>query len=183
MQTSRRELLAVAALWTHALEAAQSHQHIAAPASQASYAFRFFQKPERDLFRSLAAILIPAGDRSAGASGARVDEYADFVLSHGSPELKRRWRDGLEMLSRVAPASRELRLRELAKNEFAPETRDEEFFVLLKGAVVEAFYTSEEGIRKELGYQGRGFLREFPGCTHEEHETPASYRPLLQSRS
>lgn len=183
MQTSRRHVLTLAAVWAQALAAAQSHQHASPSTAQAPYTLRFFTKPERETLLAVAAILIPADDRSGGAPAARVDEYIDFVVSHGSAELKRHWRDGLAMLARVDAADREKRLRELAKNEFAPETRDEGFFVLLKGAVVEAFYTSEEGIRKELAYQGLGFLREFPGCTHDKHETPANYRPRLRARS
>ena len=183
MQTSRRDLLALAGLWTQALTAAQSHQHAATPSSQAAYTLRFLSKPERDTLVSAAAILIPAGDRSGGAAAARVDEYIDFVLSHAPAELQTRWREGLAVLTRVEAGARQTTLRSWAQNEFAPQTRDEEFFVLLKGAVTEAFYTSEEGIRKELGYQGLGFVREFPGCTHETHRAPANYTARLRARS
>ena len=54
---------------------------------------------------------------------------------------------------------------------------------MLKGAVAEGFYTSREGIQRELGYQGLGFLREFPGCAHDTHEAPADYKPRLMARS
>ena len=50
---------------------------------------------------------------------------------------------------------------------------------MVKGAVVESFYTSEEGINKELGYQGMAFLVNFDGCTHASHATPADYQPLI----
>ena len=53
------------------------------------------------------------------------------------------------------------------------------FFVLVKSAVVDAFYTSEEGINKELSYQGMKFLMNFEGCTHASHSVPESYRPLV----
>lgn len=182
MQTSRRELLALAALWAEAVAAAQ-HQHAAPSNTQASYAHRFLTRSERETLVSVGSILIPADERSGGAAAARIDEYIDFVVSHGSADLQKRWREGLAMLGKIPSQSREGKLRELAVNEFSPKTRGEEFFVLLKGGVIEAFYTSEEGIKKELGYQGLGFVREFPGCTHGKHSVPEDYKPLLRTRS
>jgi hypothetical protein len=35
---------------------------------------------------------------------------------------------------------------------------------------VEAYYSTEIGLAQELGYQGNSYLREFPGCQHEEHQ-------------
>jgi len=34
---------------------------------------------------------------------------------------------------------------------------------------VDAYYTSEIGLVKELRYQGNTYLQDFPGCTHEKH--------------
>jgi hypothetical protein len=41
-------------------------------------------------------------------------------------------------------------------------------FDVMKGAIVDAYYSSEAGL-KELGYTGRMFFAEFPDCKHEEH--------------
>jgi hypothetical protein len=35
---------------------------------------------------------------------------------------------------------------------------------------VEGFYTSKSGLVDVLGYQGRKYLAEFPGCIHPEHQ-------------
>jgi hypothetical protein len=181
---SRREFLAVAALWSQAVAAAQhNHQAAQTASTKAAYNFVFFQPAERQTLNRLAAILIPADERSGGATAAHVDEYIDFVLSHGNADLQKRWRDGLRAFAKLDEAGSEKRLRELAANEFAPKSPDDQFFILLKGAVAEGFYTSEEGIRKELGYQGLGFLREFPGCTHESHAIPEGYQPRLKMRT
>jgi hypothetical protein len=185
MPSTRREFLVAVALWRQALLVAQSHVHPASPAS-APYRLAFFTVDEAGVLAAVAGRIIPADERSGGAAEARVEEYIDFILSHGAADLQRFWR---ESLARIAPRVKgrspeeiDAFLTELAHNEFAPKNKDDEFFVALKEAVVDGFYTSEEGVRKELGYIGNGFLHEFPGCTHATHETPAGYRPLLKER-
>ena len=42
-----------------------------------------------------------------------------------------------------------------------------EFFEALKGHTVDAYYSTEVGLVKELGYQGNTYLADFPGCTHD----------------
>lgn len=186
---SRRSFLELSVvLWSQAVARAQQHVHTAAGAygTKRAYSFRFFTPTERELVRSLAARIVPANERSGGAEAARVDEYVDFVLSHGAEELRRTWREGLARLhpgiKGRSGAEIDVVLTAISKNEFEPSLPEEEFFVLLKSAVVDGFYTSEEGIKKELGYLGNGFLSAFPGCTHALHKTPADYRPLLRQR-
>jgi hypothetical protein len=189
MVPSRRSFLEFSALlWSQAVAQAQQHAHSTAGTyrTKRAYSFGFFTPMERELVRSLAARIVPANERSGGSEAARVDEYVDFVLSHGAEELRRRWHDGL---ARLAPrikgrsaAEIDALLTAISKNEFEPSVPDEEFFVLLKSAVVDGFYTSEEGIKRELGYLGNGFLRDFPGCTHTSHKTPDDYTPLLRQR-
>jgi Gluconate 2-dehydrogenase subunit 3 len=186
MPSSRREFLACLVLWRQALLVAQSHAH-PAPTQAAPYRLAFFTASEARVLAALAARIVPADERSGGAAAARVEEYVDFILNHGSADLQRFWRESLARITpRVngrSPEEIDVFLTELARNEFAPKNRDDAFFVALKEAVVDGFYTSEEGIRKELGYIGNAFLHEFPGCTHATHETPAGYRPLLKQRS
>ncbi|HYZ86948.1 MAG TPA: gluconate 2-dehydrogenase subunit 3 family protein [Bryobacteraceae bacterium] len=184
MSSSRREFLGTLALWNQAVEAAaQNHQHSTPSPGTQVYVFQFLTPVERRALNSAAAIMIPATERSGGAAASPPDAYVDFVLAHARPDLQRRWREGLAIIAGWQPDTIEGHFRELAQHEFAPRTRNEEFFVLLKGAVTEAFYTSQEGIEKELGYAGLGTLRSFPGCTHDRHETPATYKPALRSRS
>ena len=172
----------MAGLWAKALEAAQTHDHLIILAPGKSYTFRFLTAAQVQTLQSLAGLLIPADSRSAGAKGARVEEYIDYVLSYAPAELQRRWRDGLARYAGLEAAEQDRRLASVARNEFAPRSRDEQFFVMLKGAVIEGFYTSQEGIQRELGYQGLAFLREFPGCSHDTHEAPEDYQPRLMSR-
>ena len=184
--TTRRDFIAVAALaWSRAAEAAfaPAHAHTRASLLAAGVpGAHFLSDDERATLRSLASVLIPADERSGGAAAARVDEYIDLVLGHAEPSLRARWRAGLARHAGLGGAEAEALLREAARAEFDPKTDDEEFFVLLKNAVVEGFDTSEEGIEKELGYQGMSFALEFPGCQHESHPRPADFQPALRQR-
>ena len=171
---SRRDLLAAAlALWTDARLRAQHHAGSPAPAG--AYRLQFFTAKEKDTVAALAAKMIPATERSGGAAAARVWEYMDFILAGAAPGLKSTWRQGLAGI-----ADPRAWLETNSRHEFTPQTPAERFFVLFKSALVDAFYTSEEGITRELGYLGNGALTEFPGCTHTTHETPAGYRPRLR---
>jgi hypothetical protein len=166
-------------LWAQAALAA--HQHSGSKTPAAPYEFKLFTPAEREALRRAAAAIVPADERSGGAAAARVEEYIDFIASHGSEPLKQAWRAGLAKVARAKDVN--ATLLKWCRNEFRARTEDERFFVLLKGAVTEAFYTSEEGISKELGYQGMGFLLEFPDFSRDKTERPANYRPRLQAHS
>ena len=99
-----------------------------------------------------------------------------------SPLCRRAGGRGSPATLALSALEAEALLREAARAEFDPVTDDQEFFVLLKSAVVEGFYTSEEGIEKELGYQGMTFALEFPGCLHDNHPRPVDFQPALRQR-
>lgn len=166
-------------LWGQAALAA--HQHPAPKTNSGTYVFRVFSPAEQDTLAKAAAILIPANERSGGAAAAKVEEYIDFIVSHGNTDLRKVWQDGLARLA-AAPAMEPF-LRKASKNEFRARTADERFFVMLKSSVNEAFYTSEEGINKELGYQGMGFVLEFPDFSRETPKTPRGYKPMLKAHA
>ena len=48
-----------------------------------------------------------------------------------------------------------------------------EFFQSIKSMTITGYYTSEIGMRQELGDDGQLFFAEFKGCTHPEHGAPA----------
>lgn len=177
---SRRTALSLAlGLWAKAAD--QVHNHAAPPSPSGTYNFRFLSPAEKSTIQRYAALLIPPTSRSGGAPAARVEEYIDTVLALAAPSLQRSWR---RSLAEWAKATNPLAVLErTSRGEFSPRTRDEQFFVLFKSATTAAFYTSQEGIEKELGYQGMSFLRDFPGWQGEPFTTPADYRPLLKSRS
>jgi hypothetical protein len=188
VKSSRREfIVAAGVLWQQAVVRAQQHhgEHSSAPQS-AQYTFSYLDQPRREALRRLMSRIIPADGRSGGAIGAKVDEYIDFILSHAAPALQETWRSGLDRYGRATAGLNaeeiDAFLSKHARNEFAPVNENERFFVLLKAAVVEGFYTSQEGIEKELGYKGMSFGLDFPGCTDTVHEVPPTYKPALRQR-
>ena len=133
-------------------------------------------------FESLDALvesIIPADERSPGARAARVADYIDLLVSELEPEPALRWIGGVAALDAessarfgalfvgLTPPQADAILRDISRNEKAPRTPLEEFFVMAKQATVDGYYTSEIGIHQELRYQGNTFLREFVGCETE----------------
>jgi len=129
---------------------------------------------------TLVEAIIPADDRSPGAKQARVADYIDLLLAESEPEWTLRWFGGLAALdaeatrrfntpfARLNPAQLDAILQDISRNERAPKTPLEEFFVMSKEATIRGYYTSEIGIHQELKYQGNKFLREFVGCQTED---------------
>jgi len=129
--------------------------------------------------------IIPADDRSPGAKEARVADYIDLWLSELEPHLTLEWSGGLALLDadamarfrapfvRLNAGQVDAILADISRNERAPQTALETFFVITKRATVTGYYTSKIGIHDELRYKGNVFLREFVGCqTEDGHDCP-----------
>lgn len=180
MQFSRRTAISLAlSLWAQAED--QAHQHAPTPSTKADYKLKFFTATEVATLSRFAAVMIPPSDRSGGAASAQIAPYIDHTLSSAAPSLQRTWRTGLAGWAKASNTDAEL--SRLAANEFAPKSKPDQFFILFKTALTAAFYTSEEGITKELGYLGMAFLRDFPGYQGESFSVPPNYKPLLKSRT
>ncbi len=137
----------------------------------------------RSQFKTLETLveaIIPTDDRSPGAKQARVADYIDLLLSEADPELTLEWLGGLAALDteattrfrvpfdRLGGGQLDTILQSISRNERAPQTPLETFFVMAKQATVRGYYTSNIGIHEELRYKGNQFLREFVGCQTEE---------------
>jgi glucoside 3-dehydrogenase (cytochrome c) hitch-hiker subunit len=133
----------------------------------------------------LVEAIIPADERSPGAKQARVVDYIDLLLSEIDPELALEWLGGLAALdadatarfrqpfSRLRAGQVDAILQAISRNERAPQTPLETFFVIAKQATIRGYYTSKIGIHDELRYKGNQFLREFVGCeTEDGHDCP-----------
>jgi hypothetical protein len=128
----------------------------------------------------LVDAIIPTDDRSPGAKQARVADYIDLLLSEVDRELTLEWFGGLaaldtEAMSRFRAPFRRLGARQvdailqtISRNERAPQTPLETFFVMAKQATIRGYYTSNIGIHEELRYKGNQFLKEFVGCQTED---------------
>jgi hypothetical protein len=129
---------------------------------------------------TLVEAIIPADDRSPGARQARVADYIDLLLAESERERVLQWFGGLAALdaeattrfnapfSRLAAGQVDAILQDISRNERAPQSPLELFFVMTKQAAVQGYYTSEIGIHQELRYKGNKFLREFVGCETED---------------
>jgi hypothetical protein len=181
----RRELFKILAAGAAAArKAAGQHQHTSSSAPDiASYQPRFFSQIEYQMVGRLCDIVIPSDAQSPGAREAGVAFYIDTVLHYGDRASERPWRSGLTAVDREARAKfwkafmecsrgeQEQIVALMARNELAPESELDRFFVTLKRAAVDAYVLSDVGMRQYLGYQGDAVLSEFPGCTHPEHQT------------
>jgi len=133
-----------------------------------------------ETLEALVDAIIPTDDRSPGAKPAHVAEYIDLLLGEVDRELTLAWFGGLaaldaEAVSRFrAPFTRlsaghvDEILRSISRNERAPRTPLEIFFVMAKQATIRGYYTSKIGIHEELRYKGNQFLKEFVGCQTED---------------
>lgn len=147
---------------------------------EAAYRFRHFEPAQLKILSALTETIIPTDEHSPGAKAAGVSEYIDAIVADGPASLKEFWDDGLAMANRMAydsygrsygecePEEQVAIMSVLAGNEREPSSPEERFFMALKRATIDGYYTSKIGIHQELEYQGNQALRAFPGCQHDE---------------
>ena len=168
-QPTRREALktAAAAATLRAVVAADAEAaslvQIAAP-----YAPKNLPAAEFRLLTTLVDMIIPPSD-TPGAAAAGVDRYIDEELSNDET-LGSKIRSGLAAIEEAGFSSWDANRRIALLTEYSEAAGVRgDFFQLLKDLTVDGYYSSEIGLVRELGYKGNSFLKEFPGCTHEEH--------------
>jgi hypothetical protein len=163
------------------LEAAQHHL-VQIAAGPAAYKLQFFSAEQDKLIDRLADLIIPTDDHSPGAHEAKVSQFIDLVVANGSKDVQGQWIAGLKAVEAEAQSrfqkpflsltagEQDQILVLMAKGEASPSTELERFFVRVKNATIDGYYTSPVGIHQELQYKGNTALTEFPGCTHPEHQ-------------
>ncbi len=136
----------------------------------------FLTQAEFALLDELSEMIIPADDHSPGARAAKVAEFIDARLAEAwEPKDRTDWRSGLALVDRLSQDSNKLPfmkaspeqrltvLTRMAQNESNPQKPEEKFFKELKSRVVQAYYTTEIGIKQELEYKGNTYQNEFAG--------------------
>jgi hypothetical protein len=164
------------------LAASEPHQHTNAPADPHdwnAYQPKFFSKEEFGWLDVFTAILIPT-DETPGAREAHVTSFIDFVLNAAAefaPEVQAHWRDAMQWLKSSGFgnlwAEQQVALVTAAGAPEVDRTLTHPGFAsyqLIKEMTVRAFYTSRVGLVDVLEYQGIAYLKEFPACTHPEHQ-------------
>jgi hypothetical protein len=142
---------------------------------------------QNELVSELSELIIPQTE-TAGAKAALVNRFIDEVLDDADPRDRKEFLRGLQWVDE--------RSQELFGADFLACTREQqtalltiissgkggsladrigaEFFQSIKSMTLTGYYTSEIGMRQELGDDGQLFFAEFKGCTHPEHGGPAS---------
>jgi len=137
-----------------------------------NYTFAFFSVEEAELTSRLMEIIIPSDENSPGAREARTAAFADLMLSTGSADTRKRWREGLDLFRlEAARTSLESAVAKAASEEENPRTDLGRFFVALKRMTVDGYYTSAVGIHQDMKYQGNDHLTSSPRCEHSEHKS------------
>jgi hypothetical protein len=178
------------ALSSARVQAAQEHVHKSAARAEKDKgkadAPRFFTPHEWATVRVLADIVIPADERSGGATQALVPEFIDFIL--GDPLIDPQERETLQTQARggLAWLDRECRARfskpflDCAAGErtavlddiaWPAKARPEmlpgaAFFSFFRDLVASGFWSSRMGV-EDLQYSGNTFVAEWTGCPPE----------------
>ena len=167
-----------------ALSRQQAHNHAADAAIVAQdWAPKVLSARQNDLVIALAELIIPETD-TPGARAARVNRFVDSVLQEAKPADRSSFLRGLGWIDQ--------RSRALFKKDFLTASQSEQtelltrlsadgnpqkeaaagrdFFQAIKTMTINGYYTSEIGLRRELGDKGQLFLPVFTGCDHPEHQ-------------
>ena len=113
-----------------------------------------------------------------------MDRYIDGVLATSALPDRTRLLDGLAWLDRRsqslfqrdfvdATANQQTDLLTRLSAEGAArqeEAAGVELFTAMKTLTIAGYYSTEIGLRQELGDDGRMMLARFEGCTHPEHQ-------------
>src|SRR5947199_1581328 len=129
----------------------------------------FFSADEFTLLDTLTELIIPTDSHSPGARAAQVAAYIDKTTAEAvNPEEKHSWTTGLKKMNEEShrrfdstfvsakPADQIAILRDMDQN-------NDPFFGQLKQTTAFAYYSSEIGIHKDIGYKGNTILQGFAG--------------------
>jgi hypothetical protein len=182
---------AAATLWADNLAALAQAHAIDAHASAAlatqdatTWAPKVLTRQQLATVGTLAELIIPTTE-TPGAKAALVDRFIDTILVAAARPDRDRFLSGLKWLdarSRAlvgkafidasAAQQTDLLTRLSAEGPQATEARvGMEFFTAIKSMTITGYYTSEIGLRQELGDDGVLMLGVFEGCTHPEHQS------------
>jgi hypothetical protein len=198
---NRREMLrktlaggvgaAVAPWVVNLAEAAEEHAaHLHAAPQAAAPAADWMPKAmnahQNEMVMELSELIIPQTD-TPGAKAALVNRFVDGVLDDADPRDKKEFFRGLTWVDErsrdlfgadflaTSPEQQNalLTIMSSGKNKSLMDQIGVDFFQSIKSMTITGYYTSEIGLRQELGDDGQLFFAEFKGCTHPEHGGPA----------
>src|SRR5258708_7471524 len=145
------------------------------------YVLKYFSKQQAQTLDALCEVMIPADDHSPGAKAAKVSQYIDEIVSSAA-DTRKLWVAGLAAIDRMArdqyahayaqctADQQEALMEKISRSEDQPAALEEKFFVALKAATIDGYYTSKISIHPDLSYQPNTLVLDFQGCTHDEHK-------------
>jgi Gluconate 2-dehydrogenase subunit 3 len=176
------------ASWVESLTALarqQAHAHAAGAAIVAQdWSPRTLTARQNDLVVALTELIIPETD-TPGAKATNVNRFIDHVLTDAQPEVRGSFVRGLTWIDArsralfkskdflgASPEQQATLLTRLSAegNPDKEEATGRDFFQAIKSMTINGYYTTEIGLRKELGDNGQLFLPQFQGCEHPEHQ-------------
>lgn len=172
---------------THGMKSVGGEAGVASSVAELqAFSPKFFSSQQVQTLAALSDLIIPDDEHSPGARAARVYEYMDTIVGESDSKMKQLWADGLAALDATAraqygtafvectAAQQVALLDKISRNEDHPVSVEEQFFVAVKRATIDGYYTSEIGIHQDLEYQGNTASADFPGCRHPEHGSQPS---------
>lgn len=163
------------------VRADQLHAAAASTQSATRWVPRILNAHQHVTVAALVELIIPQTD-TPGAKAVLVDRFVDALLAEAQRPDRVRFIGGLAWLDRrskalyardfvtASPAQQAELLTKLSAEGSAEDRAGVEFFTAIKSMTITGYYTSEVGLRDELGDDGRMFLPAYEGCTHPEHQ-------------
>ncbi|MGH9373561.1 MAG: gluconate 2-dehydrogenase subunit 3 family protein [Vicinamibacterales bacterium] len=177
---------ATSSIWVESLSAL-ARQHAHTQAAQAAIAAQdwtpgVLSAQQNELVVTLTELIIPETD-TPGAKAVRVNRFIDGVLKEAPAAERESFLRGLTWLDARSKAlfktdflgaspSQQTTLLTRLSSDGNPDKEDRigrEFFQAIKSITIDGYYTTEVGLRRELGDNGQLFLPQFQGCDHAEH--------------
>ncbi len=176
-----------APFWVQSLaSAAEQHAaHYQATAARAAkWAPKVLTPAQNKTVVALAELIIPQTE-TAGATKANVNQFIDAVLADAPADNRKKFVDGLAWIDarsqrdagapfvKATPAEQTALLTALSTAK-SPGPEDQvgvDFFKAIKSLTITGYYTSEVGMREEMGDDGNMFFLEYKGCTHPQHKS------------
>jgi hypothetical protein len=160
-----------------------AHSTLTAAAEAAPWAPKVFNAHQNETVVLLSEMIIPQTD-TPGAKAAKVNEFIDLVLDDANETERKQFLNGLAWLDgrsqelfgtdfvSAAPEQQTALLTIVAspKNKAFEDQVGTDFFKAIKALTITGYYTSEIGMKQELGDDGQLFFLEYPGCTHPQHK-------------
>jgi hypothetical protein len=176
--------VAASGLWVGNLsllaQARAAHAHAAVSAQSATgWTPKVLTAHQLATVAVLSELIIPQTG-TPGAKAALVDRFIDSIMQEAAPADRARFLTGLAWVDArskalfkttfvsAGPAQQNDLLTKLSAEQ--EDRAGVEFFQAIKSMTITGYYTSEIGLRQELGDDGRLVLPAFEGCTHPEHQ-------------